>query len=62
MAIKVDPIEFQEWKKGTRREDDDLLHAYRAIKTLSAIKFTITTEDDPVERLQKIERITEEWH
>ncbi len=62
MAIEVDPIEFAEWKKGTRREDDDLLHAYRAIKTLGAIKFEITTETDPVERLQKIERITEEWH
>lgn len=62
MAIEVDPREFEEWAKETKRERDDLLHAYRAIKTLSAIKFTIITEDDPVERLQKIERITEEWH
>lgn len=62
MAISIDPIEFIEWKKGTRREDDDMLHAFRAIKTMEAIQFAITTEPDPVERLQKIERIAEEWH
>ena len=62
MAIEVDPREFEEWAKETKRERDDLLHAYRAIKALESIKFTITTEPDPVERLQKIEGIAEEWH
>ena len=62
MAISVDPTEFNEWKKGVRREDDDLLHAFRAIKTLAAIKFIMTVEPDPSEKLQKIEEAVNEWH
>lgn len=65
MAISVDPAEFNEWAREARRlvdGEDDLLHAFRAIKTLEAIKFTLTVEPDPVEKLQKIEGIVDEWH
>ena len=59
--VEVDPAEFNEWKRDVRKEDDDLLHAFRAIKVVDEIKFAITTEEDPVERLQKIEEAASKW-
>lgn len=61
MQVEVDPQQFNEWKRNVRRDDDDLLHAFRAIRLIEDIQFIITVEPDPVERLQKIEREMQKW-
>ena len=51
--------QYNEWKRGLTEEDK--LHAFRAIKHLESIKFSITTIQTKPERLAAIEEEASKW-
>ncbi len=55
-----DEIEqYLEWKRGLTEEDR--IHAFKAIKAMDAIKFSITTIPTKPERLAAIEEEASKW-
>lgn len=56
--------EYLEWKAGLANPsgaEDELLHAFKAIKILSQVKFVIATIENPGDKLAAIEEEVSHW-
>lgn len=61
MALAVDPIEFNEWWHEARMQDDEAVHAFRALKAMEAIQFHLTVEESDEEKLEAVQKVAEGW-
>ncbi len=57
--MNEDIEEYIEWKK--RLGEEDMIHAFRAIKTLTNIKFIIATAPDEDEQISAIRGEASKW-